>query len=359
MKYLDEYRDRDIVSTLTKRINSAVTKDIRLMEICGTHTMAIFRYGIRSLLSDRVELISGPGCPVCVTAMEDIDRAIELSKVPGLILTTFGDMLRVPGSESSLQRESAMGADVRVVYSTFDALDIAQQNPDREVVFLGIGFETTAPTVAGAIKVAREKNIRNFSVFSVHKLLPPAMEALISDGELKIDGFICPGHVSTIIGLSPYKEVVKRYKIPCVIVGFEPVDIMEGIFMLVDQIEGGRAEAEIQYRRVVRPEGNPEAIKIMNQIFEPCDSNWRGLGFIPESGLRIRDDYRDFDALERFEINVRDAKEPPGCRCAEVLKGILKPPECSLFRKVCSPSNPIGACMVSSEGTCSAYYKYS
>jgi hydrogenase expression/formation protein HypD len=358
MKYIDEYRDGDLAQGLSQKIRAISKKSVRLMEICGTHTMAIFKHGIRTLIPEHIELMSGPGCPVCVTSTEEIDRTIKLARMPKVIVTTFGDMLRVPGTASSLQEEKGQGADVRMVYSTFDALKIAEDNPEKEVAFLGIGFETTAPTVAAAVRTAHERNLPNFLVLSAHKLLPPAMEALLAGGDLAIDGFICPGHVSTIIGTSAYQSVVDRYRIPCVVVGFEPVDILQGILMLVDQIEEGRAQVEIQYSRVVSPEGNPGALKIMNEIFEPCDSPWRGLGPIPQSGLSIREEFLPHDAGQRFDLNVPPAKEPPGCRCAEVLRGVVKPFECRLFRTRCSPRTPVGACMVSSEGTCAAYYKY-
>ena len=358
MKYIDEYRDGKLAQRLAQKIWVVSKKPIRLMEICGTHTMAIFRHGIRSLLPDHIELVSGPGCPVCVTAMEEVDRSVKLARMPDVIVTTFGDMMRVPGTESSLQRENGLGADVRMVYSTFDALKVAEQNPEKQVAFLGIGFETTAPTVAAAIKTAHEKNLSNFSVLSAHKLLPPAMDALLSGGDLGIDGFICPGHVSTIIGTSAYDSVVEKYGVPCVVVGFEPIDILQGILMLVEQFEKGDAQVQIQYSRVVSPEGNPAALKIMKEVFEPCDSPWRGLGMIPGSGLRIRERYLAHDAKERYDLEVPPAKEPPGCCCADVLRGAMRPFDCKLFRKGCSPRNPVGACMVSSEGTCAAYYKY-
>ena len=348
MKYIDEYRDGELAQSLAQKIRSLSKKPVRLMEICGTHTMAIFRHGIRSLIPDHIELVSGPGCPVCVTAMEEVDRSVKLARMPDVIVTTFGDMMRVPGTESSLQKENGQGADVRMVYSTFDALKMAEDNREKHVAFLGIGFETTAPTVAAAIRTAHEKKLSNFSVLSAHKLLPPAMDALLSGGDLGVDGFICPGHVSTIIGTSAYASVVERYGVPCVVVGFEPIDILQGILMLVDQVEKGQAEAQIQYSRVVSPEGNPGALKIMNTVFEPCDSSWRGLGMIPKSGLRIRQEYLTHDAGQRYDLHVPPAKEPPGCRCAEVLRGAIKPFECRLFRKGCSPHNPIGACMVSS-----------
>jgi hydrogenase expression/formation protein HypD len=328
------------------------------MEICGTHTMAIFRHGIRSLLPENIDLVSGPGCPVCVTAMEEVDRSIKLAANPEVILTTFGDMLRVPGSSSSLDQEKGKGADVRMVYSTFDAIQIAEQHPDKEVVFLGIGFETTAPTVAAAIAAAEQKSLSNFSVLSAHKLLPPAMHALLGAGDIPIDGFICPGHVTTIIGTSAYTPVVTEYAIPCVVVGFEPIDILQGILMLAEQVAAGRAAVEIQYTRGVSEEGNQAALKLMDLIFEPRDAPWRGLGLIRQSGLAIRKSYGSYDAATRFDVSVPPAEEPPGCLCAQVLRGAVRPPDCRLFRKVCSPRTPVGPCMVSSEGTCAAYFKY-
>lgn len=358
MKYIDEYRNGVVSRGLSQKIIETSRKPVRLMEICGTHTMSIFKHGLRSLLPKTIDLISGPGCPVCVTAMEDIDRSVKLAKLPGVIVTTFGDMVRVPGTNASLAEERAGGADVRVVYSTFDALKIAGEVPEKEVVFLGIGFETTAPTVAAAIKTARRNQCSNFSVLSAHKLLPPAMEALLSGGGFDIDGFICPGHVTTIIGTSAYKEIVSKYHIPCVVTGFEPVDILQGILMLVEQIETERAAVEIQYTRGATPEGNLEALKVMNEFFEPCDSPWRGLGTIPGSGLAIKTKFSDLDAKTRFDLYVPSAKEPPECCCAQVLTGTAKPLDCRLFRKICSPQNPIGPCMVSSEGTCAAYFKY-
>jgi hydrogenase expression/formation protein HypD len=358
MKHMDEYRDPEVAQALSRKIRDRSTKPIRLMEICGTHTMAIFRHGIRSLLPQTVELVSGPGCPVCVTATEDIDRSLKLAAVPGLIITTFGDMFRVPGTSSSLQKERGNGADVRMVYSTFDAITIARENPDRPVIFLGVGFETTAPTVAAAVKAAHESALSNFFVLSAHKLLPPAMDALLSGGNLDIDGFLCPGHVTTVIGTSSYQSVVDRYGVPCVVTGFEPLDILQGILMLVEQIEAAEARVEIQYVRGVSPAGNIGARSIMDEVFEPCDTPWRGLGVIPMSGLAIREKYAAHDASRRFDLNVPAAQEPPGCQCAAVLRGVVRPFECTLYRKVCTPRNPVGPCMVSSEGTCAAYFKY-
>jgi hydrogenase expression/formation protein HypD len=359
VKYVNEYRDGAVADSLARKIKEISHRPVRLMEICGTHTMSIFRHGIRSLLPESVDLVSGPGCPVCVTSAEEVDRAIEISKSPGIILTTFGDMLKVPGTKSSLRTEKAKGADVRMVYSTLDALKIAEENPQNDVVFLGIGFETTAPTVAAAIMAAKKMGRNNFSVLSCHKLLPPAMEALLSGGRLEINGFICPGHVTTIIGTSSYERVANEYNIPCVVIGFEPVDILQGLLMLVEQIETGRHDVEIQYARGASAMGNPGAIKAMLKVFEPCDSKWRGLGMIPGSGLAIREEFKAHDAGKRFKVDIPPAKEPPGCLCGDVLRGAAKPLECKLFRKTCSPTNPIGPCMVSSEGTCAAYYKYS
>ena len=360
MKYLDEYRDPQLASSLIDglRKRSYARGTIRLMEICGTHTVAIFRAGLRQVLPPAIQLISGPGCPVCVTANEDIDRAIWLARQPDTIVTTFGDLVRVPGSSSSLHVERSRGADVRIVYATFDALQIARENPGKQVVFLGIGFETTAPTVAAAVKMAAQEGLKNFSVFSAHKLLPPAMRALLNAKDLSLDGFLCPGHVSIVIGASAYQEVVTNYHIPCVVTGFEPLDILQGISWLVGQWEAGEAKVENQYRRGVTWEGNQAAQRLLSEIFRPVDSTWRGLGVIPQSGLGLSEAYGEYDAAQRFSMPSIQVKEHPGCRCGEVLRGIMTPPDCGLFRKVCNPQNPMGPCMVSGEGTCGAYYRY-
>ncbi len=358
MKYLSEYRDSSLALKIADRIRSISKKPARFMEICGTHTVAIFKNGIRKVLPQHIELVSGPGCPVCVTANRDIDKAIKIARIPDVVVTTFGDMIRVPGSESSLKHEKSLGADVRMVYSTMDALEVARQNPDKKVVFLGIGFETTAPTIAAAVVAAEAEGIQNFLVLSSHKLLPPAMDALLSGGELDVSGFICPGHVSTVIGTAPYEVVVSQYKTPCVVVGFEPLDILQGIYMLASQIEAGEAKVEIQYTRSVSPEGNQNAMNTMFRVFEPCDAPWRGLGVIPKSGLALREAYRAFDADALFDVDVPDSSEPPGCKCGEVLRGVSTPIDCKLFRKLCTQDNPVGPCMVSSEGTCAAYYRY-
>jgi hydrogenase expression/formation protein HypD len=359
MKYLSEYRDSSAASKMVERIKAASTKPARFMEICGTHTVAIFKHGIRDVIPEHIDLISGPGCPVCVTATRDIDKAIKCARIPDVIITTFGDMMRVPGSESSLKKEKSLGADVRMVYSTMDAVEIAKQNPDKKVVFIGIGFETTDPTIAASVVAAEAQGVENFLVLSSHKLLPPALGALLSGGDLDVSGFICPGHVSVIIGTEPYQVVVDQFKKPCVIIGFEPLDILHGISMLIDQIEADEPRVEIQYRRAVPANGNPKARKIMEQVFEPCDAPWRGLGWIPKSGLAFREPYRAFDADAFFDLEVPDSPEPPGCKCGEVLKGLVKPIDCKLFRKLCNPENPVGPCMVSSEGTCAAYYRFS
>lgn len=359
MKYLDEYRDPELARTLIEALGKNKSgRIVRLMEICGTHTVAIFRSGLRQILPPTIRLISGPGCPVCVTANEDIDRAIWLSRQPGVITTTFGDLVRVPGSESSLHVERSRGADVRIVYSSLDALQIARDNPNREVVFIGIGFETTAPTVAAAVHTAVAEDLGNFSVFSAHKLLPPAMRALLEAKDLNLDGFLCPGHVSTVIGASAYEQVVANYHIPCVVTGFEPLDILQAISELVDQVENGKAEVVNLYKRAVSWEGNVAARRLIEEIFIPEDSTWRGLGVIPASGLRIRDEWRRYDAGVRFSMPSIQVKEHAGCRCGEVLRGVMTPPECGLFRSVCNPQNPKGPCMVSGEGTCGAYYRY-
>jgi hydrogenase expression/formation protein HypD len=360
LKYLDEYRDPQLAKGLLEALQrrGAGTRTYKLMEICGTHTVAIFRLGLRQLLPPSIQLISGPGCPVCVTANEDIDRAIWLAQQPQVITTTFGDLVRVPGSTSSLNLERSKGADVRIVYGSLDALEIARHNPDHQIVFLGIGFETTAPTVAAAVKQAAAEGLPNFTVFSAHKLLPPAMKALLAAEDLHLDGFLCPGHVSTIIGAAAYEEVVTRYHIPCVVTGFEPLDLLQGIYTLVDLLETGRVEVVNQYRRAVSWEGNVAARRLMNDIFEPVDATWRGLGVIPESGLKLRSQWEKYDATRRFSMPAIQVKEHPGCRCGEVLRGVMTPPECGLFRKACTPQTPLGPCMVSSEGTCGAYHRY-
>jgi len=357
LKYVDEYRNKEIAQKILWQIKSISKKKINLMEVCGTHTVAIFRNGIREILPSNINLISGPGCPVCVTPISYIDEIIALSREEGFIITTFGDMIRVPGSTSSLEKEKADGADIRVVYSTLDALNIALNNPAKKIVFMGVGFETTSPTIASVILKAKEEKINNFSVLCVAKIMPPAMKSLLDAEEVNIDGFICPGHVSAIIGSNPYNFIASKYKIACVVCGFEPLDILQSIYMLVKQIEEGEVKVEIQYKRVVKPEGNKIALEKLNKVFKIVDSNWRGIGNIPKSGLEIRNEYNQFNS-RKFKVKIEETKEFAGCRCGEVLRGIIIPPECPLFGKICTPEDPKGACMVSSEGTCSAYYKY-
>lgn len=319
--------------------------------------MAIQKFGIPSLLPENIRLISGPGCPVCVSDRKYIDQAIAYARLEKVIITTFGDLIRVPGSTSSLEVEKANGADIRIVYSVLDAIKIAENNPDKKIVFLGIGFETTAPGSAAGIVNARTEGIRNFYLFSAHKIMPPAMEALIDEG-VKLNGYIAPGHVSTITGISIYKNIPEKYKLGVVISGFEPVDILKAILMLVVQIEINEPKVEIAYTRVVRPEGNIKAQQMMEEVFELRDDWWRGLGILPNSGLKIREKYSGFDAEVMIPVQVEPTREDKGCICGEILKGIKNPKDCLLFGKACNPENPAGACMVSHEGACNAYYRY-
>ena len=358
LRHIDEYRDSKIAQSLVQKIKNISRKPVRLMEVCGTHTVSIFRSGIRSILPQNVSLLSGPGCPVCVTDQAEIDAFIELARLDDVIITTFGDLMRVPGSRSSLQKESAAGRDVRVVYSTFDALEIARQNPAKNVVFLGVGFETTAPTIAAAIFSAAQTDVKNFSVISAHKLVPPALEALMAAEQVKIDGFILPGHVSVIIGLDAYRPFFERHKIPCVVAGFEPIDILQAINMLIEMLEADSPALENAYSRAVTAEGNLKAQQILAEVFEVDDACWRGIGVIPKSGLKIRQHYAAHDAQKIFDLQVPDAETPKGCACGEILTGTKIPPQCALYKKVCTPMEPVGPCMVSTEGTCAAYYKY-
>lgn len=354
----NSFKDPVLARGLIKSIQALAPEHATLMEVCGTHTVAIARNGIRDLMPEGCKLASGPGCPVCVTANRDIDAVIALARVENVILTTFGDMTRVPGSSSSLLKEQAAGRDVRIVYSPLDALSIAQANPDRPVVFVGVGFETTTPLVAMAIKRAAALGLKNFSVYAAHKNMPGALDVLMGDPELKVDALILPGHLSTIIGIEPYRFLAEKYGIPGVITGFEPLDVLQGIAMLMRQLHEGRAEIENAYARGVMAEGNPVALAAIDDVFETCTATWRGLGPIEGSGYRIREQYAQFDALRRFEPEIEETREPRGCRCGDVLRGIMAPNECPLFRKVCSPENPVGPCMVSSEGSCAAYFRY-
>lgn len=328
------------------------------MEVCGTHTMSIARFGLRNLLPQNVSLLSGPGCPVCVTPNQSIDKMIALAKIPNIIITTFGDMMRVPGSSSSLLKEKANGAQIEIVYSPLDALTLAKENPHNEVVFLAVGFETTAPTTAAIIKRAQSMGLQNFSVFCAHKNMPGAINLIASDKDVAVDGLILPGHVTTITGTKMYDFLPKRYKIPGVVAGFEAADIMQAINMLVVQIATGQHKIENAYTRGVKNEGNPTALSLIDEVFEICNSEWRGLGQIKNSGFKIKNEFLAFDAETKFSIEPETTVENKACRCGNVLKGIILPTECPLFGKVCNPQNPVGPCMVSSEGSCSAYYKY-
>lgn len=358
IKHLHEYRDPELSRKIIQQIKKTSQKNIRLMEVCGTHTTSIFRNGIRSILPETISLLSGPGCPVCVTAQNEIDAFIELAKLDDVIIATFGDLIKVPGAHSSLQNEQAKGRDVSVVYSTFDAIDIAKKNPDKKVVFLGVGFETTAPTIAASILSAHELNLNNYFVISAHKLLPPALFTLAENPETKIDGFILPGHVSVIIGVKAYIPFYEQYNVPCVIAGFEPIDILQAILMLTKQIEDNAAKLENSYQRAVTFEGNPKARSTMNAVFETTDAAWRGLGNIPLSGLKIRKEYAAFDAQKVFGIKLAESEDPKGCACGEILLGLKIPHQCPLYKNKCTPVQPIGPCMVSSEGTCAAYHRY-
>ncbi len=361
MNYMDDYRDRRIVLGLAARIKelaAQLAEPLTFMEVCGTHTMAIYQYGIRSLLPANVRLISGPGCPVCVTPNGYVDRAVAYCRQPDTIVATFGDMVRVPGSTSSLMEERARGADVRIVYSPLDAVALAGRNREKRVVFLGVGFETTAPAVAASILAAAAKDIRNYFVLAAHKTIPIPMEVLSADPELAIDGYICPAHVSAIIGADAYRKLAEERKVPCVVTGFEPVDMMQGVEMLVRQAVEGRSCVEIQYSRVVKREGNRKAREVLAEVLTPFDAEWRGIGVIPGSGLEISGRYAPFDAEKAIPVEVEEPREHQGCRCGDILKGKAGPFDCPLFATGCTPESPVGACMVSSEGTCAAAYKY-
>lgn len=360
MKYIEEFRNADVAKAFTRRI-AKVAADlprVQLMEVCGSHTMAIARYGIRRMLPENVELISGPGCPVCVTPNQYLDTAIALGRQKDMIICTFGDMLRVPGSSSSLEKERARGSDIRVVYSTMDAIRLAVKFPNRNVVFLGVGFETTAPTIAASVMEAVRLDLKNYFVLTAHKTMPKPMEAIASAGDVQLDGFICPAHVSTIIGAKPYQFLVDQYGKSCVIAGFEPLDVLEAVDMLLRQLERRQPAVEIQYTRVTRPEGNPAALKLMDEVFDECDAVWRGIGTIPGSGLKLCAEFSRFDAEIHFDADTEPTREAKGCICGEVMRGVSRPVDCALFGTACTPENPVGACMVSSEGSCAASYKY-
>lgn len=352
-------RSKEFTDKIIKGINKLIKqlgKPVKFMHVCGTHEHTISKYGLRTLLPEGIEILSGPGCPVCICPAADIDKAIELGKRDDTIITTFGDMIRVPASNMSLAEQRAKGADIRIVYGPNDAVKVAKENPDKEVIFFAIGFETTVPLIGYEIQSGPPSN---FSIICAHKLIPAALELLISQSQLKIDGFISPGHVSTIIGLKPYKIFSDAYKVPNVIAGFEPNDVLLSILMLLKQRVEKKFETLNEYSRVVKPEGNKIAQKIISEVFNSVSSPWRGIGRILDGGLEIKDEYKEFDADKKFDIHIKKSQDiPPGCSCHLIMVGKLYPYECPLFRKKCSPINPIGPCMVSMEGTCSIYYKY-
>lgn len=349
---------KEICSEINSLVRDLDKKSINIMEVCGTHTMEIARNGLKQLLPPEINLISGPGCPVCVTPINEIDNIIEILKDYDVSIFSFGDMIKVPGSSSSLAYEKSIGKDVVICYSPLYALEFAENNPDKNVIFIAIGFETTAPLSSVIVKRASDKKLRNFFIYCTHKIIPPALRVLLKDKEIRIDGLLLPGHVSAIIGSKPYIFIAKDYRIPGVISGFDPVGILQAIKMILIQLQQKKAEIEIEYKSVVKEEGNTVAVNQIHEVFQIQDSMWRGLGSIPKSGLKLKPDFSEFDAKLKFPIKKLNSREPKGCECGNVLKGIKKPDDCKLFAKSCTPDNPIGPCMVSSEGTCAAYYKF-
>jgi hydrogenase expression/formation protein HypD len=361
MRFVDEYRSGDVAKRVAEQIAALVEpgRTYKVMEVCGGHTHAIYKHGIEDLLPPEIELVHGPGCPVCVIPMGRQDDALDIAARPEVIFTTFGDMMRVPSSHGSLLDAKAAGADVRMVYSPLDALRIARDNPDRDVVFFAIGFETTAPSTALTLLRARDEGIRNFLLFANHVTIIPAIRAILDSPDLRLDGFIGPGHVSTVIGLRPYRFIAREHGKPVVVSGFEPLDVLQGVYMVLRQLNAGRAEVENQYTRVVREEGNPRALAAIAETMELRTTfEWRGLGFISQSALKLRDAFADWDAEVRYEVPGVRVADPKACQCGEVLKGVIKPWECKVFGTACTPDHPIGTCMVSSEGACAAYYNY-
>ncbi|MBN8682419.1 MAG: hydrogenase formation protein HypD [Chitinophagales bacterium] len=359
MKFMTEFRDADVVAQYMEEIRRTVTRPWTIMEVCGGQTHSLVKNGILQLLPEQVRMVHGPGCPVCVTPLNLIDKAVHLALDKGVILCSYGDMLRVPGSKMSLLEAKAAGADVRILYSPLEAVKIAAETPGREVVFFAVGFETTAPANALSVLHAQRLGVKNYSILTSHVLVPPAMEAVMNDEEAQIQAFLAAGHVCTIMGISEYGPLVERYKIPIVVTGFEPVDLVQGILMTVRQLERGEHKLENQYSRVVRAEGNPEAIKVIREVFEESDREWRGIGNIPHSGYEVREELAAYDADKKFAVNIEKVPESPECIAGLVLKGIKKPHECPAFGKKCTPQFPLGAPMVSSEGACAAYYHFS
>jgi hydrogenase expression/formation protein HypD len=357
MKYIDEYRDKEVISKLADLIAKSVRREYIFMEVCGGHTNAIHRFGLASLLPASIKLISGPGCPVCVTEKSYIDKAISCSKTKSTVIATFGDLIRVPGSVSSLEKERSQGADIRIVLSPLEALEIARTNPEKKIVFLGIGFETTAPGTAVTIRQAEKDGIENFFLLNAHKVMPPAMEAIISDGA-NINGFICPGHVAAITGSAIFDFIPEKYKLGCVVTGFEPVDLMQSVLMLVRQVNSNNPKVEIQYNRAVTEKGNLLAQKNLFEVFEPCDAYWRGFGIIPGSGMKLRKKYENFDSEKIFSPVIEYHEDDGLCICGEIIRAKKSPSSCPLFGTVCVPENPTGACMVSNEGTCNTWFRY-
>lgn len=359
MKYIDEYRQSDLAMKLADKIAAMTDKPLKLMEVCGGHTHAIFKYGIEDLLPPNIEMIHGPGCPVCVIPLGRTDDCISLALQPNVIFTTFGDMMRVPGSNTNLFDAKAKGADVRMVYSPLDALKIAKQNPEKTVIFLALGFETTSPSTAMTILQAEKDNVENFSVFCNHIMIVPALKAMLDSPDLKLDGFVGPGHVSTVIGTRCYDFVPQEYGKPLVVTGFEPLDILQSVYMIVKQIVEGRFEVENQYGRVVERNGNRKALEVLSEVFESRRFfEWRGLGSIAHSGMKLKEKYARFDAELKFDVPGLKVADPKACQCGEILKGVKKPWECKVFGTACTPETPIGSCMVSSEGACAAYYNF-
>lgn len=359
MKYLSEYRDPEAVEQYLQEITHTVTKTWTIMEICGGQTHSLVKNGILSLLPDKINMVHGPGCPVCVTPLHLIDKAVYLAEEKGVILCSYGDMLRVPGSKRSLLEAKAGGADVRILYSPLEAVKLAKENPDREIVFFAVGFETTAPANALSVLHASREGVKNYSILTSHVLVPPAIEAIVSDETNVVQGFLAAGHVCTIMGMDEYYPIVEKYKLPIVVTGFEPVDLLQGILMLVKQLEKGEYKLENQYARFVRPHGNSQAREVIENVFEVCDREWRGIGNIPFSGYEVNESYAAYDANKKFVIDLEKASESKECIAGEILRGIKKPYQCPQFGKKCTPLNPMGAPMVSSEGACAAYYHFS
>ena len=359
MKYLSEYRDPELANQYLSEIHHTVTQRWTIMEVCGGQTHSLVKNGILNMLPETINMVHGPGCPVCVTPIHIIDKALYLAEQPDIILCSFGDMLRVPGSQKNLLEVKAAGGDVRILYSPLEAVKIARQNPDKQVVFFAVGFETTAPANALSVIHANRMNLKNYSLLSSHVLVPPAIRAIAGDDESKVQGFLAAGHVCTIMGMDEYYPLVENYHLPVVITGFEPIDLLQGILMTIKQLEKGESKLENQYSRMVRPKGNPEAIKTIHEVYDICDRMWRGMTVIPQSGYQIKEKYAQFDATKRFEIDIEEVPENKECIAGDIMKGNKKPFDCPNFGKKCKPENPLGAPMVSSEGACAAYYHFS